>query len=77
MSPDELLDRLCQKPFKPFCVRLSDNATINVLYHPGAVVVGLTKAVMPLEYVQDGLGPKLVLRWKTVELDQIVELLEL
>ena len=57
--------------------RLSNNSRINVLYHPGAVVVGLTSAVMPLEYVQDRLGPKLVLRWKTIELDQIVELLEL
>jgi hypothetical protein len=77
MSPEELLDRLCKKPFKPFCVRLSNNAMINVLDHPGAVVVGLTSAVMPLEYFQNGLGPKLVLRWKTIELDQIAELLEL
>jgi hypothetical protein len=74
MSPEKLLDKLLERPFRPFRARLSDNSTIDVLYSPGSVVVGPTNAMMPLKYVDSEYGLKLVLRWKTVPLDQIIEL---
>jgi len=77
MPPDVLLNKLLDRPFRPFRARLSDNSTIDVLYHPGSVVVGPTNAIMPLKYVENDYGHKLVLRWKTVPLDHIVELVNL
>ena len=76
MSPDDLLNKLYDQPFRPFRARLSNNSAIDVLFYPGSIVVGPSSAVMPLEYVEDR-GRKLVLRWKTVALDQIVELVDL
>jgi len=75
MSPHDLLNKLNDKPFKPFRVRLSNNNTIDVL-DPGSVVVGPTSAIMPLEYMDDQ-GAKLVFRWKTVALNHIIEFVDI
>ena len=72
MSPADLLNKLHDEPFKAFRVRLSNNNAIDVL-DPGSVVVGPTSAIMPLEYVEDERGRKLVSRWKTVALAHMVE----
>ena len=71
MSPRDLLKKLHDEPFKPFRVRLSNNATLDVL-DAGSVVVGPTSAIMPLEYVEEG-GLTLVRRWRTVALNHIIE----
>ncbi len=76
MSPRDLLNRLHDEPFRPFRARLSNNNTIDVL-DAGSVIVGPTSAIMPLEYVDDEYGDKLVLRWKTVALRHIVEFVDL
>jgi hypothetical protein len=77
MSPDQLLGRLQERPFRPFRALFSNNSTTDVLSQPGSVIVGPTSAIMPLQYVESEYGYKLVLRWKTVPLDQIVELVDL
>ena len=76
MSPDDLLSKLHDEPFRPFRARLSNDNTIDVL-DSGSVVVGPTSAIMPLEYVDDEYGNKLVRRWKTVSLDHIIEFVDL
>lgn len=75
MSSQDLYNRLHDQPFRPFRSRLS-NSTIDVL-DAGSVVVGLTSAIMPLEYVDDEYGHKFVLRWKTVALNHIIEFVDL
>lgn len=75
MSPQDLANKLHDKPFKPFRVRLSNSIAIDVL-DPGSVVIGPTSAIMPLEYVDDN-GLKLVRRWKTVALSHMVEFLDI
>ena len=73
MGPQDLVNKLHDEPFKPFRVRLSNNNTIDVL-DPG---VGPTSAIMPLEYVQDERGLRLVGRWKPVALAHMVEFVDL
>ncbi len=76
MSPQYLVNKLHDGPFKPFRVRLSNATAIDVL-DAGSVIVGPTSAIMPLEYVIDDRGLKLVLRWKTVALAVMVEFLDI
>lgn len=76
MAPQDLVNKLHDEPFKPFRVRLSNASTIDVL-EPGSVIVSPTSAIMPLEYVEDERGLKLVLRWKTVALSHMVEFVDL
>ena len=76
MSPRDLVNKLHDEPFKPFRVRLSNSSTIDVL-DAGAVVVGPTSTIMPLEYVEDDRGLRLVSRWKTVALSHMVEFIDL
>jgi hypothetical protein len=53
-------------------VKLSTTSTIDVL-DPGTVVVGPTRAIMPLEAVVDDQGYVVVNRWRTVALSHMVE----
>ena len=76
MSPQDLVNKLHDRPFRPFRVRLSNSNTIDVL-DPGSVIVSPTSAIMPLEYVEDEHGLKLVLRWKTVALSHMAEFIDL
>lgn len=76
MGPQDLINKLHDEPFKPFRVRLSNASTIDVL-EAGSVIVSPTSAIMPLEYVEDERGLKLVLRWKTVALSHMAEFLDL
>ncbi len=72
MSPQDLLNRLHDEPFKPFRVRLSNNTTIDV-FEPGSVIVGPTSAVMPIQTAKDDLGYTLVTQWRTIALSHMVE----
>jgi len=68
---------LRREPFRPFRVHLSNNTTMDVLTQRGSVIVGPKSAIMPLQYGDTECGHKLVLRWKTVALDEIVEMVDL
>ena len=76
MLPEQIYDKLHESPFRPFRVRLADGSTIDVLA-PNSVLVGPISAVMPLKYAQRERGLKLVLRWKTVALEQMLELMDI
>jgi len=76
MSPQDLYNKLHDEPFKPFRVRLSNKTEIDVL-EAGSVIVSPTSAIMPLEYVDGERGLKLVLRWKTVALNHMVEFIDI
>ena len=72
MSPQDLLNRLHDAPFKPFRVRLSNNTTVDVI-DPGVVIVGPTSAVMPIQTAKDDLGYVLVTQWRTIALSHMVD----
>ena len=71
MSPQDLLNRLHDQPFRPFRVRLSNNTVIDVA-DAGLVMVGPTSAVMPIQTVKDELGYTLVTQWRTIALSHMV-----
>jgi hypothetical protein len=64
------------KPFKPFRIRLTDSTTIDVL-RPTPVIVGETAAVVPTHTIIDGRGAQLARDWRTIAIDQILELVDL
>ena len=72
MSPQDLLNRLHDEPFKPFRVRLSNNTTIDIT-DAGLVIVGPTSAVMPIQTAKDDFGYTLVTQWRTIALSRMVE----
>jgi len=72
MSPRDLLNRLHDEPFRPFRVRLTNNATIDV-HEPGLVIVGPTSAIMPIQTMRDELGYTLVTQWRTIALSHMME----
>jgi hypothetical protein len=72
MSPQDLLNRLHDEPFKRFRVRLTNNTTIDIT-DPGLVIVGPTSAVMPIQTAKDDLGYTLVTQWRTIALSHMME----
>lgn len=72
MSPQDLLSRLHDEPFKPFRVRLNNNTTIDV-HEAGLVIVGPTSAIMPILTTKDDFGYTLVTQWRTIALSHMVE----
>ena len=76
MTDRDLLGKLHGEPFQPFRARLSNNTTIDVL-DPNTVVVGPTRAIMPIESVLGEHGYYVVNRWRTVALSHIVEFVDI
>jgi hypothetical protein len=73
MRARDVLNKLHDEPFQPFRVRLTNNATIDVL-DPNTVVVGPSSAIMPVETQRDAsTGYHIVSRWRTVALAHLVE----
>lgn len=71
MSPNDLLRKLNDAPFRPFRLKLSTNETIDVTDR-GTVVVGESSAILPIRVRKTDDGFELVERWKTIALDHIV-----
>ncbi len=76
MSPQDLLNRLHDEPFRPFRVRLSNNTAIDI-NEPGLAIVGPTSAIMPTQTRKDDMGYTLVTQWRTVALGHMVEFVEI
>lgn len=73
MRARDLLNKLHDEPFQPFRVRLTNNATIDVL-DPNTVVVGPSSAIMTIETHRDSAtGYYVVAQWRTVALPQMIE----
>ena len=76
MKARSLLNKLHDKPFQPFRVRLSNNQTLDVL-DPNTVVVGPSSAIMLVEAQLGEGGYYLVNRWRTVALAHIAEFIDI
>ena len=72
MTDRDLLNKLHDRPFQPFRVRLSSNSTMDVL-DPNTVVVGPSSAIMPVEAALGEHGYYVVTKWRTVALAHMVE----
>ena len=76
MTARDLLNKLHDRPFQPFRVKLSTNSTIDVL-DPNTVIVSPSSAIMPIETMVDEYGYYLVTRWRTVALAHMVEFIDI
>jgi len=70
MRPEDLLDRLEDRPFRPFRVHLSDGAALDVP-EPGMVIFGRSSAVLPSRSGHDEDGRRLAEHWRTIALVHI------
>ena len=71
MTAADLLRRLNDQPFQGFRVKLSTNETIDVT-RPGMVIVGESRAVLPVSVRKSDLGFEIAQNWRTIALDHIV-----
>jgi hypothetical protein len=73
MQPCDLIDRVNDCPFKPFCLCLSDGSRIDVL-KPAMVLIGEDSAVMTTAWTEDKEGRQFAKRWRTVAFDHVVRI---
>lgn len=76
MRPEDLLDRLEDKPFRPFRIHLSDGSTLEVP-EAGMLIIGMSSAVLPSKWGQDEEGRRLAKHWRTVALSHMVQFTDL
>jgi hypothetical protein len=73
MRAGDLLDRLEDRPFKPFRMHLSDGSRLDVT-DAGLIMVGKSSAFMPAAWDKDEEGRRLVKHWRTVSIAHIVQI---
>jgi hypothetical protein len=73
MKPGDVLDRLEDRPFKPFRIHLSDGSRLDV-NNAGLILVGESSAFLPTAFTTDDEGRPLVKHWRTIAIDHIVQL---
>jgi hypothetical protein len=73
MKAGDLLDRLEDRPFKPFRMHMSDGSRLDVT-DSGLIMVGESSAIMPTAWTKDDEGRKLIKHWRTVAIDHIVQI---
>ncbi len=76
MRPADLLNRLADRPFRPFRIHLSDGAKLDVT-EPNMVIVGKSSAVLPSAFDRDEEGHRLARYWRTIALVHIVQFSDL
>ena len=76
MTPADLLNRLNDRPFKPFRVHVSDGSVLDVT-NPGMVILGETSVVLPTMWGDDVDGTRLAKRWRTLALAHITQFSDL
>ncbi len=76
MTYQDLLRKLNDAPFKPFRIRMTNGTAIDVL-EQGAVIVGESSAVIPVEMVKDDRGNRVAKDWKTIAIAHIVEFIDI
>jgi hypothetical protein len=72
MRAANLLDRLNDRPFKPFRIHISDGSRLDIV-EPGMVIVGETTAVLPSVWTKDEEGRRLAKHWRTIALAHMVQ----
>jgi len=73
MKAGNLLDRLEDRPFKPFRIHMSDGSQLNVT-DTGLIMVGEESAIMPTAFTKDDEGRQLVKHWRTISIAHIVQI---
>jgi len=76
MLPTDVLDRLEDRPFKPFRIHLSDGTTLGVI-DPGMIIVSKSSVVIPSAFDRDEEGRRLAKHWRTISINHIVQFTEL
>jgi hypothetical protein len=76
MTYHNLARKLNDATFRPFRIRMSNGAAIDV-QEPGSVIVGESSAVLPVEIATDSEGYKVVRNWKTVSISHMFEFVDL
>ena len=76
MRTEDLLNRLEDRPFKPFRVHITDGTTVNVV-QPGMVLVGESTAVLPSMWGNEDEGRRIAKRWRTVALAHMTQFSDL
>jgi hypothetical protein len=76
MRPEDLLDRLQDRPFQAFRIHLSDGTVLDVP-EPGMVIVGRSTAVLPSRFGLDEEGRRLAEHWRTISLVHMVQFSDL
>ena len=76
MTPADLLNRLNDRPFKPFRMHMSDGTVLDIP-QAGMVIVGETTAVLPGPWGADEEGRRLAKRWKPVALANMTQFSDL
>jgi hypothetical protein len=75
MRARDLLQRLHDRPFRPFRIHLSDGSSIPVI-DPGMIIVGASSSVVPIEYEEED-GERVVKKWRTVAMLHMVQFSDL
>ena len=76
MTYHDLYRKLDDQPFKPFRIRLSNGSAIDVR-PPRPVIVGESRAVVPIDLILDDRGIRVARNWKTISISHIVEFIDL
>ncbi len=76
MRAEDLLDRLEDRPFRPFRIHLSDGTAFDVP-NPGMVIVSRSSAVLPSRFGKDDEGRPLAEHFRTIALVHIVQFSDL
>lgn len=76
MRAEDLLNRINDRPFKPFRIHLSDGTALDVP-EPGMVIVGRSSAVLPTRWARDEEGRRIAERWRTISVIHIVQFSDL
>jgi hypothetical protein len=76
MTSADLLNRLNDRPFKPFRVHVSDGSVLDVT-NPGMVILGETSVVLPTMWGDDVDGTRLARRWRTLAFAHITQFSDL
>ena len=72
MTHRDLSRRLSDVPFKPFRIKLVNNATFDV-FDPGMVIFGETSSVVATQHVRDADGNRVPTDWHTISIGHILE----
>lgn len=76
MTYVDLQQKLHDRPFRPFRIRLVNNTVYDVL-EPWMITIGETSAVVVTRVRKDDRGYEVALDWRTISIAHIIELSEI
>lgn len=76
MTPSDMLNRLNDRPFKPFRMHISGGSVLDVT-DPGMLILSETSVVLPTMWGNDVDGTRLAKRWRTLALAHITQFSDL